>query len=395
MRIREVAEVNPSVPEFDSAPSDSAITFVPLEAVWPGTRLDLSRVRLKADVATGYVRFREGDILVPKVTPTFQAARSALAITVPTVIGTASTEVHTVRVRPGNDPRYVMYAFHTERFLGEGVATFQGVAGLQRVPDAFLRDFRIRRRPVLEQQRIADFLDDQVACVDEIIRLRRDQITALESRFNSRIRDLVAGAGAGALVSEAAPWIGLLHRDAEVRPLRRSLVLQRGVDLTADQQIPGSVPVVTTGGVVGMHDRAIATGPGVVIGRYGTVGNVHWIDQPFWPHNTTLYVKDFRGNRPRWVYWLLRAFPYAMQQARSAVPGVNRNEMHPVLMPWLPDGLQAFAAKALDEEQETTKAVTDLLRSEVALLQERKRSLITAAVTGEFDVASASGRGVA
>lgn len=182
VRMRHLADVNPPVPEFDLLPATSELTFVPLEAVWPSNRLDLSRSRVKSEVATGYVRFREGDILVPKVTPTFQAARAALASKVPSRVGAASTEVHIVRPKPGVDPRFVTYAFHTAPFLNEGVAAFQGVAGLQRVPDMFLRDFRVRAVSITQQQKLADFLDAQVARIDNVIALRGEQVAALGHR---------------------------------------------------------------------------------------------------------------------------------------------------------------------------------------------------------------------
>ena len=68
--------------------------------------------------------------------------------------------------------------------------------------------------------------------------------------------------------------------------------------------------------------------PGVVTGRYGTIGEVVLISEPFWPLNTTLYVRDFHGNDPRFIYYLLQRFDFASFSAKSGVPGVNRNDLH-------------------------------------------------------------------
>jgi len=68
--------------------------------------------------------------------------------------------------------------------------------------------------------------------------------------------------------------------------------------------------------------------PGVVTGRYGTIGEVFIVDEPFWPLNTTLYVRDFHGNDPRFIYYLLHTFDFRSFSGKSGVPGVNRNELH-------------------------------------------------------------------
>lgn len=288
------------------------------------------------------------------------------------------------------DLRWLYYALQSLDL--RGASQDVGVPGLSREA---VHALQLVVPAASAQRQIADFLDDQVARIDEIIRLREEQIDSLSAMFRIQIREGVAGVPLTRTpIDTGVPWVGSAHPRAAVQALRRSLILQRGVDLTADERHEGNIPVITTGGHVGNHNRAIADGPGVVIGRYGTVGNVDWIPGPYWPHNTTLYVKDFKGNDRRYIYWLLRAFPYDMQQARSAVPGVNRNDLHPVPMACLPPELQDAAATWLDHQSGQIGATQHEMRSQVTVLLERKRSLITGAVTGEFDVSTASGRGV-
>ena len=116
------------------------------------------------------------------------------------------------------------------------------------------------------------------------------------------------------------------------------VTLQRGYDLTEGERKPGRIPVVSSAGISGHHAEAKVSGPGVVTGRYGTLGRVYFIREDFWPHNTTLFVKDFHGNDQRFVYYLLGALKLADQSAVSAVPGVNRNDLHrlSVSIPTLP-----------------------------------------------------------
>ena len=69
-------------------------------------------------------------------------------------------------------------------------------------------------------------------------------------------------------------------------------------------------------------------GPGVVTGRYGTLGEVFFIREDFWPLNTSLYVQDFRGNDPRFTAYFLRSVLAKNSSDQAAVPGVNRNDLH-------------------------------------------------------------------
>lgn len=115
------------------------------------------------------------------------------------------------------------------------------------------------------------------------------------------------------------------------------LTLQRGFDLAERFRVPGTVPIVSSSGISGYHTTARVRAPGVVTGRYGTLGQVFYLDEDFWPLNTTLWVKDFKGNDPRFISFLLQTLNLAHQNAAGAVPGVNRNALHllPVRLPCL------------------------------------------------------------
>lgn len=116
------------------------------------------------------------------------------------------------------------------------------------------------------------------------------------------------------------------------------LTLQRGFDLPQQSRREGTVPIVTSSGITGYHDVAKVKSPGVVTGRYGTLGEVFYVKEDFWPHNTALYVRDFKGNDPLFVSYFLRTLSLAAQNVAGAVPGVNRNALHllPVRVPPLP-----------------------------------------------------------
>ena len=106
------------------------------------------------------------------------------------------------------------------------------------------------------------------------------------------------------------------------------ITLQRGYDLPRRERIDGAVPVVSSSGITDHHCESKVSGPGVVTGRYGTLGQVFFIPDDFWPLNTALYVRDFKGNDPRFVSYFLRSLDFSTCSDKAAVPGLNRNHLH-------------------------------------------------------------------
>jgi len=107
-------------------------------------------------------------------------------------------------------------------------------------------------------------------------------------------------------------------------------------------------------------------GPGVVLGRKGVVGSVYYIESEFWPHDTTLWVKDFKGNFPRFVYYFFRGMVerIAGMDVGSANPALNRNHVHPIEAYWPPVPQQrAIAAVlgALDDKIEQNRRTAQAL----------------------------------
>lgn len=114
-----------------------------------------------------------------------------------------------------------------------------------------------------------------------------------------------------------------------------AITLKRGYDLPHQMRQEGDMPIVSSAGITGTHAECKVRGPGVVTGRYGTLGEIHYVASDFWPLNTTLYVQDFKGNDPRFVSYLLQTLDFGSRSGAAAVPGVNRNDLHrlPVVLP--------------------------------------------------------------
>ena len=143
--------------------------------------------------------------------------------------------------------------------------------------------------------------------------------------------------------------------------LEKVVALRRGHDLSQARRVSGEVPVIGSGGIVGRHNVAIASGPGVVIGRATNLGRPVWIDEPYWPLNTSLYVTDFMGNDPRWVFHLFEVLDLSGYDSGSVQPMLNRNYIRSVPVSLPPLTVQrriAAALGALDDLIETNERLT-------------------------------------
>ncbi|WP_429211954.1 restriction endonuclease subunit S [Aeromonas veronii] len=127
------------------------------------------------------------------------------------------------------------------------------------------------------------------------------------------------------------------------------ITLKRGYDLPEKDRIAGPYPVISSAGVSGYHNEYKVEGNGVVTGRYGTLGTMYFVEDKYWPHNTALYVQNFKGNDPKYIYYLLSCLGRIRTSDKSAVPGVNRNELHEMAIPAIEDkNLQVAIRKVLE-----------------------------------------------
>jgi len=123
--------------------------------------------------------------------------------------------------------------------------------------------------------------------------------------------------------------------------------LRRGFDLPHPQRRDGVVPVLSAGQAVGRHDTAMVKGPGFAIGRATNLGAPVWSDGDYWPLNTTLYAADFKGNDPRFLYWLFQVTDLTGYDSGSVQPMLNRNYIAKVEVSLPPVGEQRAIAEVL------------------------------------------------
>ena len=162
-----------------------------------------------------------------------------------------------------------------------------------------------------------------------------------------------------------------------IKKLSEVAPLQRGFDLPTGKIKKGSYPVVYSNGISNYHNEFKVKGPGVITGRSGTIGKVHYADGNYWPHNTALWVTDFKDNNPRFIYYLYTYVNLEKFATGSGVPTLNRNDVHSfeVLVPSCSE--QKSIAEALSDTDNLIQSVEKLIDKKKKIKQGAMQQLLT------------------
>lgn len=112
------------------------------------------------------------------------------------------------------------------------------------------------------------------------------------------------------------------------------LELQRGYDLPHSEMEKGNVPVAGSSGIIGYHSISKIDPPCITIGRSGSVGKLFFYNEAIWPHNTSLYIKNFKNNNEKYIFYLLKTVDFERLCDSSVVPSLNRNFVYPIKVPF-------------------------------------------------------------
>ena len=162
-----------------------------------------------------------------------------------------------------------------------------------------------------------------------------------------------------------------------IKKLSEVAPLQRGFDLPTGKIKKGSYPVVYSNGISNYHNEFKVKGPGVITGRSGTIGKVHYSDGNYWPHNTALWVTDFKDNNPRFIYYLYTYVNLEKFATGSGVPTLNRNDVHSfeVLVPSCSE--QKSIAEALSDIDSLIQSIEKLIDKKKKIKQGTMQQLLT------------------
>ena len=282
-------------------------------------------------------------------------------------------------------------------FRRESTGLGTGTAGFLRLYDNRFLETTALIPPFCEQAAIVRFLDHADRRIRRYIGAKQKLIALLEEQKQVIIHqavtgqiDVRTGQPYPAYKDSGVEWLGNVPTHWELRRLKWVTRLQRGYDLPADRRVPGPFPVVSSGGVIDTHSEWRCAGPGVAMGRYGSTEAVFYIEQDFWPHNTSLFVTSFQGNAQKWCYHLLSTITKADQTDKSAVPGLDRKDLFQIVVPVPPLAEQLEVAGSIEA---TMRNLTDAISSakqEIDRVREYRTRLIADVVTGKLDVREAA-----
>ncbi|MDA8118906.1 MAG: hypothetical protein M0Z85_02390 [Gammaproteobacteria bacterium] len=193
VRLRYVADLNPSVRADLLQAPDTEVSFLPMEAIGENGSLSLDRTRPVAEVRNGYSYFENGDIAFAKVTPCFENGKGALMRGLEHAAGFGTTELTVLRPKLDANPNFLNYVLQSSRFRQLGAAAMTGAGGLKRVPDEFTKDFETVWPVSADQACIANFLDEQTARIDDLRNHCREHVALLREYRSSLISAAVTG----------------------------------------------------------------------------------------------------------------------------------------------------------------------------------------------------------
>jgi type I restriction enzyme, S subunit len=260
------------------------------------------------------------------------------------------------------DVRFIYYWFSSSQTV-EKIISQNSSSGVPHINLTVLRNFKVPVPPLREQHRIADIL----SAYDDLIENNRRRIALLEEAARILYREwFVYFRFPG---DEHVKIVDSIPDGWERRKLGSIVTLKRGYDLPEAKRVAGPFPIVSSSGITGFHTDHKAVGPGVVTGRYGTLGQVYYVEGGYWPLNTALYVKDFQGSHPLIVFHLLKTLLKGIIAEKAAVPGLDRNVLHTMLVTWPPEKLRHLFVEVVADHQSQVK-VLEAMNEKLALARD-------------------------
>lgn len=368
----ELCEIKPPKKEAKEKLTDNdLVTFLPMEDLGISTKdfITVKERKLK-EVVGSYTYFAENDVLLAKITPCFENGKIGIARNLTNGIGFGSSEYLVFRSKGEIIPEYLFYFLSRESFRIEGKKLMKGAVGHKRVSKEFIENYPLPFPKSSQEQKIITIrIDDAFVSIANAKISAEQNLKNAKELFESYLQNVFTNKGKG--------WVK--QRFDEV------CVLQRGFDLPTRLRNDGIFPLVSSNGITDRINLCKVKAPGVVTGRSGTIGNVHFIDEDFWPLNTALYIKDFHGNYERFIYYFLKQFNLDKYSSGAGVPTLNRNNVHSEIV-WIPESIteQKNIVCKLDSLTIEIKKLESIYQKKVIALDELKKSILQKAFSGHL-----------
>ena len=412
-RLRFQVKINPVKSEIRGIPQDTSVSFVPMEAVGEYGGLRLEQTHALEDVANGYTYFRDGDVVVAKITPCFENGKGSIAEGLENGIGFGTTELHVLRPSSFMDRNYLFYLTISHAFRKIGASYLYGAGGQKRVPDTFIRDFRHPIPTTNEQRSIAAFLDRETVRIDALIEKKRCQIELLQEKRSSLISHAVTkGLNSSAPMKESGfEWLGKIPAHWQVLPIKRVARMESGH--TPDKKVEEywtdcKIPWVSLNDTAYLKEHDYIEDTAFHVNELGLANSsAHLL-----PARVVLFTRDATIGLSAITKWpmavsqhiiawicgsriipeyLLRVF-YSMTQELerlcmgSTIRTLGMPDVLELVTPLPPVEEQQRIVDHLVTEVPKLVALEGKVEESIRLLIEHRAALISAAVTGKIDV---------
>jgi type I restriction enzyme S subunit len=242
--------------------------------------------------------------------------------------------------------------------------------------------------PLAEQKAIADFLDRELAQIDALIAKQTEVIHSLEERQVVVIRESVLrGLEKSTRLSESGTsWVGAYPSHWQLLKLKHFAQLESGRDYKEIEVTEGGYPVLGSGGEFARASSYLFCGESVLFGRKGTIDKPLYVNECFWTVDTMYYTRLRESVIPKFVYYWATTLPYKAFSTNTALPSMTSSDIREFKMPTPPIEEQRNIVNFLDSETVALDQLINKSKSLIKTSQERRQSLISAAVTGKIDV---------
>ena len=394
--------------------SATQATFLPMESIGEQGEIDCSTIRDVDDVENGYTRFFDGDVLVAKITPCFENGKGAIVRRTLNGVGFGTTELHVLSPGSEIDARYLYYVTTSDRFRRFGEAAMFGAAGQKRVPEDFVRDYRVSVPPLARQCAIADYLDRETARLDALVAEKERLLKLLAEKRRALITNAVTrGLDPDVPMRDSGiPWLGDIPAYWNLVPLRFLVSFVGGAtpDTGKRKYWSGDIPWVSPkdmkyreiddsedhvneSAVFDTALRMIPPGSVLVVVR----GMILAHSFPAAITKAAVTVnQDMKALlcRERLDPWFLRDFFRGIEYhlitlTDSSAHGTRKLEterLGQILIPLPPRVEQRQIVRYILDSTNRIDEARTATEHTVALLRERRAALIAATVTGQIDL---------
>ena len=412
-RIRFVASLNPAASEVRGVASDTEVSFVPMEAIGEYGGLDLSRTKALADVRNGYTYFRNGDVVLAKITPCFENGKGARAAGLTGGIAFGTTELHVLRAMPALDDHYLFYLTLSDAFRRLGEAEMYGAGGQKRVPESFVENLRHPLPTLTEQRTIAAFLERQTAKIDQLVAKKNRVIELLrEKRIALITRAVIKGLDLNVPMKDSGvEWLGEIPVHWKVKPLTKYVVEKSDYRGKTPEKVISGVFLVTARNVrMGAIDyecsqefvsekdyaeimrRGLPKKGDILFTTEAPLGNVALVDRE--DIALAQRIIRFRMNPAHFdsqftLFAMMSDYFQAQLeslQTGSTAEGLKASKLPMLRLAAPPLAEQRIILRYLYRETAKIDSLIAKVRDAINQLKELRTALISAAVTGKIDV---------